>query len=221
MVLRKNKNVEPIRPFELVELESALESRNYLPKVPKNWLPDIEKEFDVKELNDYPNEYTEIADKLCNQVYTNSKYWENNLTHSDFLKRLTKEQRIFFALVNFEGQTNNGGVYQFLFNQPELSFAALDAMLITKMDSLARDYEAVLHELLRSKGKITELKAKFNDNSRDWNSRWNAFVEGYNELKTAAVIEGYFYDDEFVRNFRSKMIEFVKSNHKNLFIEEE
>ena len=221
VVLRKNRDVKPIRPFELVELDSVLESRDYLPKVPKNWLTDIENEFDAKELNDHPNEYSEITDKLCSQVYANSKYWENNLTHADFLNCVTKEQRILFALVNFEGQTNNGGVYQFLFNQPELSFAALDAMLITKMDSLAKDYEAVLHELQRSKGKISELKAKFNDNRRDWISRWNAFVKGYNELKTAAVIEGYFYNDEFIRYFRSRMIEFVKSNHENLFIEEE
>ena len=220
LALKKRTKVSLIRPFELVTLESESQSTEYLPKVPGKWLTEIETKYKSVDYKVHPNEYAEIMDKLCGDVYSQSKYWKQNLSHSEFLRKLTKEQRIIFALANFEGQTNNGGVYQFLFNQPELSLIALDAMIITRMDTLAKDYEHVLHELFGKTETIGELKKKFQDNSRKWTSRWNAFVEGYNEIKSAEVIEGYFYDAEFINQFHKRIVEYIKANQNNLFIEE-
>src|SRR6478735_2364556 len=41
--------------------------------------------------------------------------------------KLTRPQKVFYAFLAFAGQTDNGGVWQFLFNYPELSVAALEA----------------------------------------------------------------------------------------------
>jgi hypothetical protein len=220
LILKKREKRTIIRPFELVELESSTQSKDYLPSVPKGWLEEIENKYKDSTYLVYPNEYTIISDKLCSEVYIQSKYWEKNLSHTDFLNRLTKEQRIFFSLVNFEGQTNNGGVYQFVFNQPELSLITLEAMKITKMDSLAKDYELVLHEVFGKTENISELRNKFQDNTQTMNSRWNAFVEGYKKIKSAEVIEEYLYEADFINQFRAKLLEYVKANQQNLYIQE-
>jgi len=180
---------------EFVKLDSKTESTKHLPLLPNNWISEIEKKWTEKEWGIYDNEYYDISNKICNDVYSKNKYWEKNQTHTDFLNELTKEQRIYFTLVNFEGQVNNGGVYQFLFNNPELSIIALQGMQEVRIEKLAKDYEIVLKEYFGKFNTIQELYSKFQNNKNDWNKRWNSFAEGYKELPSAKVIEEYFYDE--------------------------
>lgn len=217
---RKSNRIKVKAPINFVKLESGKETTTYLPKVSANFLESLENKYSNLEYKSYPNEYTDQSEKLCNDVYSENKYWEKEKTHSVFLNELTKEQRIYFTLINFESQVNNGGVYQFLFNYPELSIIALESMKITKMEKLAVDYEKVLNEYFGKFKTIQELYAKFQNENLDWNKRWNSFAEGYKELKTAEIIEEYFYDEKFIEDFQSKIITFVKLNKNKLFIEE-
>jgi hypothetical protein len=128
---------------------------------------------------------------------------------------------VYFTLLSFESQVDNGGVYQFLFNQPELSILALDAMRIVHLDTLSNDYEVVLNELFGKSETIDQLRGKFQDGKEDWKNRWNSFVKGYKELPSAKVIEDYFYNPDFVKSFHAKIIEYLKENRKNLYKVEE
>ncbi len=109
----------------------------------------------------------DICAQIGNEVYSTNKYWEKNQTHADFLNELTKEQRIYFTLINFESQVNNGVVHQFLFNNPELGIIALQGMKETGMTKLANDYEVVLNEYFGKFKTIQELYSKFQKNDND------------------------------------------------------
>jgi len=139
-------------------------------------------------------------------------------SHYDFLSRLHDTQKMCFAIINFEGQTNNGGVYQFLFNQPENAIITLEAMKKANLKRLAEDYEIVLNQFFGKFKTIEELRNKFQNNKLDWNKRLNSFAEGYKEIPQAEVIEDYFYNDEYSKEFHSKMAQFVIDNQKELMI---
>ncbi|QOD61115.1 DUF4375 domain-containing protein [Polaribacter haliotis] len=210
---RNKSKVYEKAPNDFVMLESETESTDYLPIVDENWLKETELKYAGKEWESYPNECTDQGEKLCNDVY---RPWKGEITHTEFLNKLTKEQRMYFALINFESQTNNGGVYQFLFNYPELSLITLQAMKVAKMEKLASDYENVLHEYFGKFETIQELNNKFQDDSKKWDKRWNSFAEGYKELESTFEIENYFYDKDYVKEFHSKMVEFVKEHRNGL-----
>lgn len=202
---------------ELVRPDSQTESTQHLPLLPENWIYEIEQKWKDKEWGIYDNEYYDICKKICNDIYSKNKYWEKNQTHADFLNELTKEQRIYFTLVNFESQVNNGGVYQFLFNYPELSILALEGMKETGMKKLAADYEIVLNEYFGKFGTIQDLYSKFQNNKSDWNKRFTAFAEGYKELPSAKRIEDYFYEKSFVKTYQQDLTRYVKANRDKFY----
>ena len=206
---RNKSKVYEKAPNDFVMLESKTESTDYLPIVDKNWLKETELKYAEKKWESYPNECTDQGEILCNDVYNS---WKGEIPHSEFLNKLTKEQRMYFALTNFESQTNNGGVYQFLFNYPELSLITLEAMKSAKMDKLSADYENVLNEYFGKFKTIQELNKQFQDDNKNWDKRWNSFAEGYKELESTFEIEDYFYDEDYVKRFQSKMVQFVKEN---------
>ncbi len=200
-------------PREFIQLESKTESTDYLPTVEKNWLKETELKYAEKEWESYPNEHSEQSEKLCDDVYD---HWKGDISHSEFFNKLTAEQRMYFALNSFEAQTNNGGVYQFLFNHPELAIITLEAMKEAKMGNLTDDYENVLHEFFGKFDTIQELYKQFQDGSKKWDKRWASFVEGYKELPSTKKIEEYFYNNDYQKEYQSKMVQFVKNNASGL-----
>ncbi len=195
-----------------VRLESQTESTKHLPLLPENWISEIEQKWNGKEWGIYDNEHYDICEKICNEVYSTNKYWEKNQTHADFLNELTKEQRIYFTLINFESQVNNGGVYQFLFNNPDLPIIALEGMKEIGMSKLAKDYEIVLKEYFGNFSTIQDLYLKFQNDKSDWNKRAQAFADGYKELPSAEKIEDYFYEESFVKSYQQDLTKYVKAN---------
>lgn len=218
----KNKKASVVTdPVEFVQLSSSQSSSKHLPHVPVNWIEVIEEKYTKQSYDKYNNVHYELSKILCNEVYDRSELFkQGKISHTELLNEMTKEQRIYQTLVNFEGQVNNGGVYQFLFNYPELSIIALEAFKIMGAAKLAKDYEQVLHEYFGKFDTVQDLYTKFQDNSKDWNKRWNAFAEGYKELPSAAMIEEYFYKEDFSKDYQAKIIAFVKQNRKQLMIEE-
>lgn len=210
---RNKSKIYDKAPTDFVLLESTTETRDYLPIVKKNWLTETELKYSNNEWKSYPSEHGDQSEKLCNDVY---RPWKGEISHSEFLNKLTKEQRMYFALINFEAQTNNGGVYQFLFNNPELALITLHAMEEAQLGELTNDYKDVLKEFFGKFETFHELKTRFQDNTSEWDKSWDAFVEGYKELPTAKKIEGYFYDKDYQKEFQSKIVQFVKNNSNGL-----
>ncbi len=218
----KNKKTDLVaNPVEFVQLSSTQSSNKHLPKVSVGWMEELEEKYINQTDNKYDNIYYALSIKLCNEVYDRADlYRQGKMSHTALLHEMTKEQRIYQTLVNFEGQVNNGGVYQFLFNYPELSFIALEAFQIIGADQLAKDYEKVLQEYFGKFNTIQDLYTKFQDNSKEWDKRWNAFAEGYKQLPTAAIIETYFFKEDFSKDYQTKTVAFVKQNRQQLLIEE-
>ncbi|SDG18654.1 hypothetical protein SAMN04488121_103757 [Chitinophaga filiformis] len=112
----------------------------------------------------------------------------------------------------FNGETDNGGVYQFFFNRPEFSFAVLESFRELQLESLAGDYAACLDELMNTTDSYNNRKRTFNDEGNSWEQRWEAFREGYGEMKSAAKIEAYFYDDGFKMALYKTTVEYIDKN---------
>ena len=60
------------------------------------------------------------------------------------------------------------------------------------LEKVSNDYQEVLEEFIGNADKISELKSEFNDNSKSWDQRWEAFTETFKELKTTNVIQRYY-----------------------------
>ncbi|BFO66025.1 hypothetical protein [Chryseobacterium sp. KCF3-3] len=199
-------------PLNFVRIESLNSSERYLPEISSQYLIELSHKYSDLPFNQFQNEYTDLCMKLSNDVYSMNKYWEKNMTHGEFLNMLTKEQRILFGLINFESQVNNGGIYQFLFNELELSVLVLESLEILKFNKLSEDYKAVLKDYFFNFETIEEIQKKFLESSYDWDERWNSFVEGYKIIKNVNFIESYFYETDFIEEFQNKIKEFIKSN---------
>ncbi len=209
-----NNKAQKQNTINFLELEEKKSTENFLPVLNSSFIEKIEQKYAGEEYKQYPNVYSDLIEKLCNDVYDKM---DKNENHSEFLRQLTKEQRVLFTLVNFEAQVNNGGVYQFLFNYPELSIIALESMEEAKMAKLAADYRKVLEEFFGKFKTMQELNNKFQDQSSNWEKRWNSFVDGYKELKSTEIIESYFYNEDFVKQFQNDMINYIKANKLKLY----
>lgn len=217
LLIKVKSRSKTIRNVELINLDSNQGSSKFLPVVSKEFLSESQEKYRGREYDLYKNTHSELAGILVNKVYQDAKYWERNQSHAQFINQLSRAQKLYFALVNFEGQVNNGGVYQFLFNQPEFSLIVLDAMKAAEMDRLHSDYKNVLEEYLGKFETIQQLNAKFQDGGKNWEKRWNSFVSGYKEVPSATRIEEYFYTKEFKMEFHQKMVNFVLNNQSELF----
>lgn len=219
--IKNKKNTLIKAPVNFIQLSSAQSSSKHLPVVPMKWIEELDEKYTKQPYDKYDNLHGALSTKLCNGVYDSAELFkQGKISHTELLNEMTKEQRIYQTLVNFEGQVYNGGVYQFLFNYPELSIIALDAFKIIGAEKLSKDYEKVLHEYMGKFNTVQDLYAKFQNNSKDWDKRWNAFTDGYKELPTAAIIETYFYKEDFIKDYQTKVVAFVKQNRKQLMIEE-
>ncbi len=212
-MLRSKFSVSQKAPSQFVILDSEHSTSDHLPIVSGNFLEEIELKYSDKEWKRYPNEYTDLMEKLYDDVYSP---WRGEVSHAEFLSEMTNEQKLYFALINFEGQTNNGGVYQFLFNMPELSIITLEAMKAANLEKLAADYEVVLQEFFGKFETIQDLKSKFQQNNKSWDKRWSSFAEGYQELESTSIIESYFFSEDYKKEFQGKVIQFIKENKSGL-----
>lgn len=217
----RNKKTNSIQTSnDFVLLSSPHTSTKYLPTVPVNWLENVLEKYKNEEYKMYDNAYTTISKKFSDTVFDIDSYKTGEITHAQLLNMMTKEQRIFFTLTTFDGQVNNGGVYQFLFNFSHLSEIALESFKIIGTEQLATDYEKVLEEFEHKFDSIQVFYNQFQDTSKKWEERWDAFNKGYNELSSTKIIEQYFFEEKFIKEYQAKVVDFVKKNKSRLMIEE-
>lgn len=127
---------------------------------------------------------------------------------------LTKPQKILQALGIFIDQTNNGGVWQFLFNYPEYSFAAGQAMDETGNSVLSQRYYTVFEEFAATleDGRYEALTAVWDDESRDFEERWNTFKSGEAQVPAAAGVQKLFFEEDFQNRFYRELNKYVQRN---------
>jgi hypothetical protein len=171
-----------------------------------------------------------IVDNIVNHKWSNFDEYNNRMWQftEQFLDPATKKikarsvaqlwsalnrpQRLFYTVASFSGQTDNGGVWQFLFNKPELSLAALEVFHEIGATKLARDYQATLEEVVGNAKTVSGLRKKFVSKKLDDAQRWRAFAEGYEQASSASKIEKYFYTLKFKKQFYKQTCDFVEDS---------
>lgn len=177
-------------------------------EITQEWLDSIKSKYDWNEFNEYDNRMWEYMYKFFDETVKKSGVKD----YAELWKKLNREQKIFWAFLAFNGDTDNGGVYQFIFNRSEFLIAVAETWDELEVSELKTDYENVLYELSGKSAKISELKTVFNDESKDWNQRWKSFSDGYKELKSTAKIEDYYYKKEFKKQLYKKVVDLIENN---------
>jgi hypothetical protein len=153
--------------------------------------------------------FHKYMDKLFDDVISNSGKQKFN----DFWLEMNLYQKVFCSFLVFSGQTDNGGVYQFVFNRPQFLIAVQESFNELSIGSLVKDYDCVLNELNGNNvDKLAEIKSIFNNDSADFSSQWDAFVEGRGDLPSTEIIESYFYDKEFKEIFYKSVVGYINKN---------
>lgn len=129
-------------------------------------------------------------------------------------KKLTKEQKIVYTLGIFISESNNGGVWQFLFNRPDLAAAAGQSLETVKPYMIWVHYARVFKEFVKilENEEFLKMKNIFNDESIPFEKRWETFKNGADYVPSSKEIEEYLYKDDYKKKFYDKINSFIKMN---------
>lgn len=180
----------------------------YAPKYNKEWFEELEKKYSWDNFNEYDNRFWEYMYQLFDTLPDIS----GNVGDTVFFNNLNREQKVFYSLLVFTGDTDNGGVSQFFFNRPEFAFAALETFEELKWTKLKNDYEKCLNEFIGTSHSYLKRKEIFNDPSLEWEKRWKAFRDGNDDIKSAEIVEDYFYKTEYKKELYKSFVDYVDGN---------
>jgi len=188
----------------------------YAPTYNKEWFEELDKKYSWDNYNAFDNRFWEYMYQIFDTLPGIA-----GKTGSDriFFNNLTRGQKMFYSLLVFNGDVDNGGVGQFFFNRPEFSFAVLETFEELKLNRLKSNYEKCLNEFLGSVDSYFKGKRNLNDISPEWTERWLSFTDGDGNLKSATTIEDYYYNEEFKKELYKTFTDFV-DNHLDQFVKE-
>ncbi len=173
-----------------------------------DFMEDLNERYDWDDFSEHDNKlwkYMEIFfDKVVDDcgIEGNDELWN----------ALNRKQKVFWAFLAFNGDTDDGGVYQFIFNRPNFIFAVHEAFEELKLDRLKEDYKKVIDQLIGKSQKISELRAAFQNEDERFESRWNAFASGYEEFTAGDTIESYYYTRYFKRDLYKRVSDYIEEN---------
>ncbi|GAB5471914.1 MAG: hypothetical protein Mars2KO_00130 [Maribacter sp.] len=145
-------------------------------RLTKNYIP-------LNEFDEHDNRMWEYMYKLFDEtveksgIQDNDKLWE----------QLSRPQKVFWAFLAFNGDTDNGGVDQFVYNRPKFIYRVLETWEELKIEELKTDYDFIL----------SELKKRKNKNGM---------------LKSVLKLEEYYYDKEYKRKIYKIVSDYIESN---------
>lgn len=181
----------------------------YAPNYNSEWFEELKKKYSWDSFDEYDNIFCEYMYMLFDTLPEIAGKTESD---HEFFNNLTRQQKFFYSLLTFTGDTDNGGVTQFFFNRPEFSFAVLETLEELKMTKLKTDYEKCLNEFIGTSNSYAKRKEIFNKTNLKWEKRWKAFTDGYSEIKSADILEDYFYSKEFKKELYKTFVEYADKN---------
>ena len=146
----------------------------------------------------------ELFDKPI-EKQTDIDYWT-------LWNKLTREQKVFWAFLAFSGDTDNGGINQFIYNKPEFTLVVSEVWTELELEKIGSDYEFFLKELSGKSGNSNEIKKAFITESGIWKNRVSPFANEKISLKSAENIEDYFYDKDFRKEVYKKVADYIDQN---------
>jgi hypothetical protein len=182
----------------------------FAPDYNKEWFDGLDKKYSWNNFGAYDNRFWEYMYNIFDTLPALAK--GKTASDRDFFNKLTRGQKIFYSVLVFNGDTDNGGVYQFFFNRPEFCFAVLETFKELELDTLSKDYENCLNEFIGSSDSYSKRKTIFNDSNNSWEKRFKSFSDGYGDLKSGKKIEEYYYKDEFKKQLYKTVVDYVDNN---------
>ncbi|ULQ57140.1 DMP19 family protein [Flavihumibacter rivuli] len=182
----------------------------FAPAYNKQWFDELDKKYSWDNFEAYDNRFWEYMYNIFDTLPALAK--GQTKSARDFFNKLTRGQKVFYSVLVFGGDTDNGGVYQFFFNRPEFCFAALEAFKELKLDTLAKDYEKCLNEFIGTADSYGKRKEIFNDPKFSWEEKAKSFQDGYSDVKSAKVLEDYFYTDDFKKVYYKTVVDYIDNN---------
>ncbi|HEX6333518.1 MAG TPA: DUF4375 domain-containing protein [Flavisolibacter sp.] len=182
----------------------------FAPAYNKRWFDEMDRKFSWDKFEPYDNRFWEYMYNLFDTLPALAK--GQTTSDRDFFNKLTRGQKVFYSVLVFGGDTDNGGVYQFFFNRPEFCFAALEAFKELGLDTLSRDYEKCLNEFIGSAESYAKRKEIFNDPNFKWEEKAKSFEQGYADIKSAKALEDYFYTEDFKKQYYRTIVAYIDRN---------
>ena len=87
----------------------------FAPDYNKQWFDELDKKYSWENFGPYDNRFWEYMYNLFDTLPGLAK--GQTKSDHDFFNKLTRGQKVFYAVLVFGGDTDNGGVYQFFFNR--------------------------------------------------------------------------------------------------------
>jgi len=187
----------------------------FAPAYNKQWFDELDKKYSWDNFGPYDNRFWEYMYNLFDTLPALAQ--GKTKSDRDFFNKLTRGQKVFYSVLVFGGDTDNGGVYQFLFNRPEFCFATLEAFKELKLDTLSKDYEKCLNEFIGSVDSYGKRKEIFNDPNNSWEKKAKSFQEGYADIKSAKTLQDYFYEPDFKKYYYKTIVDYI-DQHINQFV---
>ncbi len=182
----------------------------YYVEINRQKIDALKTQFNWDEYKSYPNLQTELSDLLFDPLTPLA--FKQKVDEITLFNDLTKPQKVIYALNAFEGQVNNGGIYQFFWNIPEFSLAVEQALEEIKFEELLNNYRKVREEFNKKEAELEALKWKNGLNSIKYSIKqfflsligkeekglrrtgFEHFVEGYTEMKETDWFNDFFYE---------------------------
>ena len=187
----------------------------FAPSFDTEWFQMLDAKYSWDNFNMYDNRLWEYMYKFHDTLSSLAKGQFSS--DKDFFEKLTRCQKIFNSFLIFNGEVDNGGVYQFFFNRPEFCFAIVDSLEILGLNDLKNDYSKCLDEFLSEANSFNRRKVIFLNKNYYWAKRWDSFTEGYSDIKSAETIENYFYKEEYKKLMYKTVVDYI-DNHIESFV---
>ena len=148
--------------------------RIYCAEIERSWINNLNKKYDWANFNQFDNKLWEYVYKFFDDVIASC----SALSNQDLWMNLNRPQKVFWSFLAFGGDTDNGGVFQFLVNRQRYTLSVLEAWEELGLLQLRTDYEAVLEEILETPETLNKAIGGLNAEDQEWEKRYQAFVDG-------------------------------------------
>jgi hypothetical protein len=189
------------------------------------WIHEIIAKFSWDNYDPYENRLNAYMEDLFDPL--GEELQSTEIDEEDFelffWEKLTRGQKIFMSYLAFEGEVDNGGLFQFFLNKPHLAYSFLevvDILNLNKLDKFKDDYLRGLQKYESIQDQIIQLQEGIDTQKDNWEDEYYEYHEKASELfGLNEIMEDYFYEDKFKKHFNKAMCDYIET-HKREFIKE-
>ncbi len=177
-------------------------------EVSSEWLDTVNENFPWEKFEIYDNRFGEYMSILFDEVV-----WKSGIKDErELWTKLNYHQKIFGVFLASDGDIDNGGVDQFIFNRPEFMVVVIDLWRLLEMENLITDYLDVLKEFSKKWPDFEDVVTQFGITPSGKGVKFPTLFPWDGSLKSSEKIEEYYYEEEFKKELYQKISDFIEKN---------